>query len=67
MVRRGLFGGQYQLVSSEDARKIHYATLEILESTGMHCPSEKIMKVFKYLYGKLLVSGSVHDVKSLLN
>ena len=47
MVRRGLFGGQYQLVSSEDARKIHYATLEILESTGMYCPSEKIMKVFK--------------------
>jgi len=47
MVRRGLFGDKFQLATSDDARRIHGATLEVLESTGMHCPSEKIMKVFK--------------------
>ena len=46
MVQRGLFGGQYQPVTRDDAKKIHQATLQVLESTGMHCPSEKIMKVF---------------------
>jgi len=47
MVQRGLQGGQYQLITKNDARKIHMATLEILESTGMHCLSEKIMRVFE--------------------
>ena len=46
MVQRGLLSGKYQLISNVDARRIHMASLEVLESTGMHCPSEKIMKVF---------------------
>jgi trimethylamine--corrinoid protein Co-methyltransferase len=47
MVNRGLCGGKFHLITSDDARRIHGATIEVLESTGMHCPSEKIMKVFK--------------------
>ena len=47
MVQRGLSGGQYQAISWSEAKKIHVATLEVLESTGMHCPSEKIIKVFE--------------------
>ena len=47
MVQRGFIGGQYRLIKTDDAKKIHMATLEVLESTGMHCPSNKIMKIFE--------------------
>lgn len=47
LVERGLLGGQYQPITNDEAKKIHLATLEVLESTGMQCPSDKIMTVFE--------------------
>ena len=46
MVQRGIRSGHLKLVTREQAQNIHTSSLEILESVGMHCPSEKIMEVF---------------------
>jgi len=47
LVQRGLVGAQYQPITTEETKKIHDATLEVLEYVGMSCPSAKIMKVFE--------------------
>jgi len=47
LVQRGLSGGQYQPITKNEVKKIHLATLEVLESTGMQCPSDRIMTVFE--------------------
>jgi trimethylamine:corrinoid methyltransferase-like protein len=41
------FGRQYKPITYDEAKKIHLATLEVPESTGMLCPSDKIMRVFE--------------------
>jgi trimethylamine--corrinoid protein Co-methyltransferase len=46
MVKRGPKGGMLQFIPKEKVRDIHIATLEVLETVGMHSPSEKILKVF---------------------
>lgn len=38
IVQRGFIGGKLGLVEKDVARKVNVATLEVLESTGMHCP-----------------------------
>ena len=46
MVQRGLRGGLLRFLTNDNARDIHIASLEVLESVGMHCPSAEIMEIF---------------------
>ena len=47
MVQRGPKSGHLRFLTNDQARDIHVASLEILESVGMHCPSAKIMGIFR--------------------
>jgi len=46
MVQRGPKSGHLRFLTNDEARDIHVASLEILESVGMDCPSAKIMEIF---------------------
>lgn len=46
MVQRGIRSGHLKLVTRKQARDIHMSSIEVLESVGMDCPSQRIMKVF---------------------
>jgi len=46
MVQRGPKSGHLRFLTNDEARDIHVASLEVLESVGMHCPSTKIMEIF---------------------
>ena len=45
-MQRGLRGGLLRFLTNDNARDIHVASLEVLESVGMHCPSAEIMEIF---------------------
>ena len=47
MVQRGPKSGHLRFLTNDEARDIHVASLEVLESVGMHCPSTKIMEIFE--------------------
>lgn len=47
MVQRGIRSGHLKLVTRKQARDIHLSSIEVLESVGMHCPSSKIMEIFR--------------------
>jgi trimethylamine--corrinoid protein Co-methyltransferase len=47
MVQRGPKSGHLRFLTNDNARDIHVASLEILESVGMACPSTKIMDIFQ--------------------
>jgi len=47
MVQRGPKSGHLRFLTNDEARDIHIASLEVLESVGMHCPSTKIMEIFE--------------------
>lgn len=47
MVQRGIRSGHLKFLGRSQAREIHVASLEILESVGMHCPSKRIMEIFE--------------------
>jgi len=46
MVQRGPKSGHLRFLTNDQAREIHVASLEVLESVGMDCPSTKIMEIF---------------------
>lgn len=46
MVKRGLKVEMLKVLSDEQLERIHVATLEVLEKTGVYAGSEKIFKVF---------------------
>ena len=46
MVQRGIKSGHLRFVTRDQARDIHVASIEVLESVGMHCPSKKIAEIF---------------------
>jgi len=47
VVQRGPKSGHLRFLTNDEARDIHIASLEILETVGMHCPSNRIMKIFQ--------------------
>jgi trimethylamine--corrinoid protein Co-methyltransferase len=47
MVQRGPKSGHLRFLTNDQAREIHVASLEILETVGMHCPSARISEIFK--------------------
>jgi trimethylamine--corrinoid protein Co-methyltransferase len=71
MVRRGLTGGIFRLISGSEIEAIHSASLQILQHVGLSVKSQKIFNVFKSggaeIDEKNLVRIPEHLVKECLN
>lgn len=46
MMKRGLKGGMLRLLTRDQVRDIHMATLEVLEKVGMYSETDQILKIF---------------------
>ncbi len=47
MRRTGLIGGQYQPLTEEQVRRIHEASLTVLERTGIRVDNEEVLALFR--------------------
>jgi len=45
-LKKGLKGGKLNLLTNDQIRDLHMATLEVLEQVGMYSESERILKIF---------------------
>lgn len=56
MIEKGLVGGQYQPLTGEDVRRIHEASVTVLERTGIKVEGEEVLEIFRQ--GGARVEGS---------